>query len=71
MSADLPFAIANDKDKIPDSGIPGCKDKMLHHGSVRQRKHHLRTFRRKRSHALSLTSGENDTFHIYSSSCNI
>jgi hypothetical protein len=71
MLTDFPLPIPYNKDKIPDSGIPGGKDKVFHHRVVSQREHHLGTFRREGTHPLSLSCGENDTLHIYTSSCNI
>jgi hypothetical protein len=71
MRTYFPLSISHNKDKILNSGIPGGKNKVFHHRAVRQGKHHLRTFRRQGAHPLSLSCSENDTFHIYSSSCNI
>jgi hypothetical protein len=71
MVSDLPLSIPYNKDEILYSGIPGGKDQMFHHGAVCQGEHHFWTFRRKGAHPRTLPGGENDTFHIYSSSCNI
>jgi hypothetical protein len=64
IPTDLPLPIPHNKDEILYSGNPGGKDKVFHHRAVRQREHHLRTLHRKGAHPLSLSCGENDTFHI-------
>jgi hypothetical protein len=71
MLADLPLSITDNKNKICYAGITGGTYKVFHHRAVRKREHYLGTFRRQGAHPLPLPSGENDTFHIYSSSCNI
>jgi hypothetical protein len=69
--ADLPFTVSNYKDKVRNSCITGGKDKVLHHRPVGKWEHYFRALRRERTHPLSLTRGENDTFHTYSYSYNI
>ncbi len=68
MPADLPFAISDNKNKLGDTSITDCKDKVLHHRAIGKREHHFRAFRGQGAHPFSFPCCENDTFHRYSSS---